>query len=59
MSLISAAETAASPYLIWIKLGAIVLAVVGLLGAGAYGGYRWEHEALLKLQLADAKYVAD
>lgn len=36
--------------------GAVSL-VVGL-GAGAYAGYRWEHGAVLSLQLADVKAQA-
>lgn len=42
MSLIDAAETTVAPYLTWIKLGAAVLAVVGIASAGFYAGYRWE-----------------
>jgi len=42
MPLLNVAETAIAPYLTWIKLGAAALALVGLLGAGFYAGYRWE-----------------
>lgn len=42
MSLIDTAETVVAPYLTWIKLGAAVLVVVGIAGAGFYTGYRWE-----------------
>jgi hypothetical protein len=55
MSLLNPIEAAISPYAVWIKVGLYALAVVSLLGVGAYGGYRWEHGALVSLQLADAK----
>ncbi len=40
----------------YLIVGAVTAAVS--LGAGAYAGYRWEHGEVLKLQLADAKYVS-
>jgi hypothetical protein len=39
-----------------------LVALVGallLLSAGAYGGYRWEHGEVLKLQLADQKVLTE
>lgn len=53
--LIAAAETAVNPYLVWIKLGALALAVVGLLGAGFYAGKRWDQNTITQMQLADQK----
>lgn len=41
----------------YLIVGAVML-VIGNIG-GAYVGYRWEHGEVLKLQLADAKYVSD
>jgi hypothetical protein len=55
MSFINPIEAAILPYIVWIKVGLYALAVVSLVGVGAYGGYRWEHGALVSLQLADAK----
>ena len=47
----------ASPYALAIKAGMVVLVLGAAFSGGAYSGYRWEHSAVLKLQLADAKYV--
>lgn len=55
MSIIDTAETAVAPYLTWIKVGAAILAVVGLLAAGAYGGYRFELGKYETLVANDAK----
>lgn len=53
--LVSAAETAVNPYLIWIKLGVAVLAIVGLLGTGFYAGTRWDQNTITQMKLTDQK----
>lgn len=54
--LIAAAETATTPYLIWIKVGLCALALVGSFGVGVYGGLRWDADKVTKLELADANF---
>lgn len=57
MSLLDPIETAVAPYLTYIKLGALALAVVGLLGSGFYAGFHWESSDLNALKTADAQAV--
>lgn len=51
--------TALNPYMTWIKLGALALAVVSLLGTGFYAGRRWDAGTIADLKLADAKFTKD
>ena len=43
------------PGFTWVKFAVVALALVGAGSAGAYAGYRWEHSAVLSIELADAQ----
>lgn len=46
------------PGFTWVKFAAYAVGAILLTSGGAYAGYRWEHSAVLSLQLADAQDAA-
>lgn len=39
----------------WVKFAVVAVGLLGAASGGAYAGYRWEHSAVLSLELADAQ----